>query len=240
MSEKAPRPPVENCDECHKPHIAPRWGQPSCKAHRSRRDENGDKTPCTANRIRGMEVCAKHGGSSPQAKRAATIKVVAATVADRANRIYGVPRHIDPAQGLIEEYWRSAGLVRAYEDVVSGLHLDDLVWGIVERQVTTGERQVTTGAEGGEGGPSGDVARTTARAGVHMWIKLFNEERDRWTKLGVEIARLGLESRRDEYIRAQVEVFASVLLSPELGLSLGQRRVAARLLRGLRGDTSDM
>lgn len=233
MSEKPPKSPIANCDECHQPHIAPRWGQPSCRAHHARRDENGNKIPCSANRVRGMEVCVKHGGSSPQARRAATVKVVVATIAERANKIFGIPRHIDPAQGLIEEYWRSAGLVRAYEAVVMGLKPDALVWGIVERQVTTG-------TEGGEDGVDGDVARTTARANINTWIKLFNEERDRWTKLGVEIARLGLEARRDEYIRAQVEVFASVLLSPELGLSVGQRRVAARLLRGLKGETPDM
>ena len=76
-------------------------------------------------------------------------------------------------------------------------------------------------------------ARTIAKAGVNVWVQLFNAERDRFAKLGVEIVRLGLEARRDEYIKAQVAVFASVLLAPELGLTPSQRAAAAALLRGL-------
>ena len=66
-----------------------------------------------------------------------------------------------------------------------------------------------------------------------MWVKLFQEERQWFGKLGADIIRLGLEARRDEYIRAQVEVFAGVLHAAELALTSEQLVAAARLLRAL-------
>ena len=75
--------------------------------------------------------------------------------------------------------------------------------------------------------------KTIHKVAINVWVSMFNQERDRFAKLGIEIVRLGLEARRDEYIRAQVEVFAGVLLSPELALTAEQRQAAGRLLRGL-------
>ena len=139
---------------------------------------------------------------------------------------YGIPRHIDPADGLIEEYWRTAGIVAGLETAVAALPQGELVWGVAEIS------QDEAAAEAGDGHPAA-VRSVKKRAGLNALVKLFNEERDRFARLGVEIVRLGLEARRDEYVRAQVEVFASVLLSPDLALSQEQRETAARLLRGL-------
>ena len=136
---------------------------------------------------------------------------------------YGLPRHIDPANGLIEEYWRTAGIVAGLEAKVASLEEQDLVWGVAE--VTEGE-----GSDDDMPVASKVVKK---RAAVNIWVKLFNEERDRYSRLGEAIVRLGLEARRDEYIRAQVEVFAGVLLSPDLALTEGQRETAGRLLRTL-------
>lgn len=151
--------------------------------------------------------------------RAAAQKAIAV----QAATIWGVPRHIDPADGLMEEYWRSAGVVLGLEKIVMQIKAEDLVEGVVEIR----ER---TGGDGNGGGPSVETIRKVA---PNIWLRLFNEERDRWAKLGIDIVRLGLEARRDEYIRAQVEVFAQVLLAPELALTAEQRITAARLLRGL-------
>jgi hypothetical protein len=152
---------------------------------------------------------------------------------------YGLPRHIDPANGLIEEYWRTAGIVAGLEAKVASLEEQDLVWGIAE--VTEGEGSATD--EDGQPVASKVVKK---RAGLNIWVKLFNEERDRYSRLGEAIVRLGLEARRDEYIRAQVEVFAGVLLSPDLALTETQRETAGRLLRALEstkvihGETVDL
>jgi hypothetical protein len=218
MAKTQVRDPVPLCARCDQPHLTAK-GYQACAAHLTRRrTAEGGLMPCTQPKVTSLEVCRMHGANSPQSRaKAARAKAEAAT--RKAVQIFGVPRQVDPAQGLIEEYWRSAGLVTAYERIVTGVDVDDVVWGMVERHTTTMEEGTST--------------RVVSKGAVNTWVQLFNQERDRFAKLGVEIVRLGLEARRDEYIRAQVEVFAAVLLAPELALTVGQRRVAAGLLRGL-------
>lgn len=223
------RTPVAVCARCNQPHVTRRGGV-ACTAHRTRRDPDGNLRPCSLPPRNGLTVCQIHGGSN-RASRAKSARSELATAANRAVAIFGIPRQVDPAQGLIEEYWRAAGLVAAYERVVSGLPVDELVWGVVQRATTA---TMAPAGEGGTDGQDGAVeTRTVAKGAVNVWVQMFNAERDRFAKLGVEIVRLGLEARRDEYIKAQVAVFASVLLAPELGLTPEQRSAAARLLRGL-------
>ncbi len=169
----------------------------------------------------GIGRCKHHGGATRNHMVHAQ-KIMA----QRTAALYGIPRHIDPADGLIEEYWRSAGIVAGLEAKVASLEAEDVVWGTAE---------ITENAAADDEGEPVVVRTVKSRAGLNVWVKLFNEERDRFAKLGLEIIKLGLEARRDEYIRTQVELFAGVLLSPELALTDGQREAAARLLRGLDG-----
>ena len=171
----------------------------------------------------GIGTCKLHGGSTPNSVTHAH-RITAQRTIDAYINAYGQPRHIDPAEGLIEEYWRSAGIVAALETRVAEIPAGDLVWGVTESTNFAG-------GEDDEGRPSGPVVKS--KAAPNIWLRLFNEERDRFAKLGLEIARLGLEARRDEYIRAQVDAFATVLLHADLGLSERQRATAARLLRSL-------
>jgi hypothetical protein len=150
-------------------------------------------------------------------------------IARQTASIYGISRHIDPANGLIEEYWRTAGIVSGLEAKVASLDEGDVVWGIADiSEEDPGENQLDA-----DGQPIRGARTVKSRSGLNTWVKLFNEERDRFRSLGADIVRLGLEARRDEYIRAQVEVFATVLLSPDLALTEVQRQTAGRLLRGL-------
>ncbi|MGE5830698.1 MAG: hypothetical protein ACM30G_20370 [Micromonosporaceae bacterium] len=166
---------------------------------------------------RGQGKCAHHGGSTPTHIRAAQ-NVLARQTANA----YGIPRHIDPADGLIEEYWRTAGIVAGLEAKVRSIPEDELIWGVTE---------TTVFPESEDGNRGGRV--TKSKAVPNIWLKLFNEERDRFAKLGVEIVRLGLEARRDQYIRAQVDTFAAIVFHPALALTEAQRTTAAQLLRDL-------
>lgn len=165
-------------------------------------------------------ACKLHGGATPNATLHAN-RILARQMANA----YGVPRHVDPAEGLIEEYWRSAGIVAGLETRVAEIPAEDLVWGITESTNFAG-------GEDDDGRPNGGPM-VKSKAAPNIWLRLFNEERDRFAKLGLEIVRLGLEARRDEYIRGQVDAFASVLLHADLGLTEAQRATAARLLRSL-------
>lgn len=216
-----------------------------CIAHKQPSRGGG---PCNSFPMKGQNVCDRHGGKAPQNLAMANQRTAAAAM-NKAVQIFGIPRQVDPAQGLIEEYWRTAGLVSAYEQVVTGLPVDDLIYGVVERSsLAKGVTPPPVGDAGessppprGEGEGEGEVETRTVRKMVpNVWLRLFNEERDRYARLGAEITRLGLAARRDEYIRAQVEVFAGVLLHPDLALSVEQRQAAGRLLRGLGTDDTSV
>lgn len=233
-----PVEPVDACAKCEKMHLTG-FGKPACKAHRTQLDPIGQLIPCKQSPARGLDVCLTHGGGT---KRAKALSARAREEHDRraaaedALRIFGKPRQIDPAVGLIEEYWRSAGIVAQLEQVVAAMELDDLVWGKQTEDIKTtaaGPPEFNDSSDAGAG-PTYEV-KTTHVARPSIWLKMFNEERDRFTKLGIAIASLNLEARRDEYVRAQVDVFAAVLLDPEMGLSPAQRAIAAARLRALDG-----
>lgn len=193
----------------------------------ARRRTNGE--PCAkpaghGTAHRGIGACSIHGGNMRNHVISAERQIARQTAS-----IYGIPRHIDPSNGLIEEYWRTAGIVSGLEAKVASLEEGEVVWGITDiSEDDLGENR--TDADG-QPVKAGRVVKS--RAGLNTWVKLFNEERDRFRALGSDIMRLGLEARRDEYIRAQVEVFAGVLLSPDLALTEDQRQTAGRLLRAL-------
>ena len=218
------------------PHVT-RHGHESCGRHRTKHDDLGNLRPCLSYRVPGLEVCRLHGGggkrAQEKAKKIAAAKAYEANLAD-AVQLYGIPREVDPAIGLVEEYWRTAGIVDALEQLVKQLSVDEATYGIVsETTETVPASALIIGVEDGDvtdvgAGPT--IKQITKRAArPHILVVQFERERDRFAKLGAEIVRLGLEARRDEYVRAQVDVFAGVL--GQLDLTDAQRQQAARLLR---------
>jgi hypothetical protein len=143
--------------------------------------------------------------------------------------LYGVPREVHPIDGLLEEYWRTAGLVDVYEAMCIQLLPRDVVWGVLSIE----ESSPVDPAGGDSDGESltPPERKVKAGAGVNIWVKLFNEERDRFSSLGERILKLDLTSRQIELQQSHVAALVGVLLSPELSLSDEQRRVAARMLR---------
>lgn len=232
-------PGFDVCERCNQQHLTHWRNKLSCTAHRSKRDELGRLIPCQGYRLPGLEVCKTHGGKSKRAQEKA--RRAAAEVADRrdlerAAKIFGVPRQIDPAEGLIEAYWRSAGIVAQMEMMVAKINVDDLTWGIVsETEKTTvaptlGVIDVGTGEAFNQ--PEVETEKRVTRAPRQpLLVKMFNEERDRFERLGMEIIRLNLEARRDAYVRNQVDVFTTII--DRLGLSDEQRRQLAAALREL-------
>lgn len=159
---------------------------------------------------------------------------------------FATPRQIDPAEGLIEEYWRSAGLVSYYErkaQELATLPDGSLVFGVVE-EVTEHERvqgedsTVEALQQLGLADDKGQVEtkrKTTKRSAPNVWLQLYKEERTHFAKLGVEIARLGLEARRDEYIRLHMVAFVTVL--DAIDLTPDQKTRAAAALRAIEGTS---
>lgn len=66
--------------------------------------------PCKIVPMHGSDVCRKHGGSTPQARKAAKARV-AEVKAREAVVLFGLPRDVSPTEALLEEVRWSAGHV---------------------------------------------------------------------------------------------------------------------------------
>lgn len=191
--------------------VSRRWpdGRPLCGA--TNRAEGSaptcQKTAGEGTSHYGTGRCKRHFGS--------TRAHVVAAQKEQALKVlngYGVKRRVDPRDGIIEEYWRTAGIVEWLEARVQALDEADLMWGVVEEKTGIGPD--------GTGGPVHEVKRKAAR---NVWLGQFENERKKFSDLGIEIVRLGLEARRDEYAQrmgSQAQQFLSramdrVALAPE-------------------------
>lgn len=170
----------------------------------------------------GYGRCKLHGGATPTHEAAASVAYARETA-----QLFGVSREVHPVDGLLEEYYRTAGMVDSYEAMCAGLTPNEVVEGVISVEETE-----TQASDGGESlsPPERKVKRGAA---VNMWVKLYNEERDRFARLGEAILKLDLAGRALRMEQSHIAALVAVLLSAELGLSDDQRRQAARMLRDL-------
>ena len=172
--------------------------------------------------------CWRHGGNTPTQVKAARMAMI-----QDAAVIYGVPREVDPVVGLLEEYYRTLGIVEALEAMVAQLSPSEVWWGI-----QSVEESGTTGGEDGDGDSlTPGERKTRSGVGLNLQVAAFERERDRSVKIAETILKLDLEGKRIELSQAHLAVMAKVLLSSELGLTPDQLRTVARMLRGIEHET---
>jgi len=152
---------------------------------------------CKRRPIVGGTVCAKHGGASPQVKAAAKRNRDRATAQAKLTQL-GRPRAIDPHAALLEELHRTAGLVEWLGQQVAALKQDELTWGTVRE---------THGAHQDEG----EKSRTVKQAGVHVMVKLWQEERRNFVVVARACIDAGIEERRVRLEEAAGQQLASVV-----------------------------
>ena len=167
--------------------------------------------------------CHLHGGCTKTQRQHAQMLMI-----QDAAVLYGVPREVDPVVGLMEEYWRTLGVVEALEAMVAQLSPSEIWWG-----VQSIEESEAGASDGGEESLTPPERKVKSGAALNLQVKLFNEERDRSVRIAETILKLDLEGRRVELDQAHLVVLAKVLFSADLGLSQDQLRVVARLLRGV-------
>ena len=167
--------------------------------------------------------CNLHGGCTKTQRQHAQMLMI-----QDAAVLYGVPREVDPVVGLMEEYWRTLGVVEALEAMVAQLSPSEIWWG-----VQSIEESEAGASDGGEESLTPPERKVKSGAALNLQVKLFNEERDRSVRIAETILKLDLEGRRVELDQAHLVVLAKVLFSADLGLSQDQLRVVARLLRGV-------
>ena len=170
-----------------------RAGRPpiaTCKAH-----STSDPTrPCLGFKVSGLDVCTKHGGSTRAAKAKATA-VVAVREAQRLAQVMAgeSPGRWDglPTRDIIMGHiYESAKLVDFYGAQVGGIPEDHLIR--VTRRV-----EETVSAGFGEGG-SGTTTTREVGPDQHMWLQLYNEERDRLIGWCAQAERLKIDTARVE------------------------------------------
>lgn len=176
----------------------------------------------------GWGTCKLHGGSMRPSRVAAAVEQ-----AREVAQLFAVPREVHPIDGLLEEYYRTAGLVDSYEAMCAGLLPAEVVEGVISVEETE-----AGASDGGEESLTPPERKVKRGASINVWVKLYNEERERFSKLGEALLRLDLDSRKVELAQSHVAAMVAVLLSPDLALSDDQRRAAARILRTMDQKTA--
>lgn len=162
---------AEECARCEQVHER-------CSAHRT------DGDPCGMQPMRGMSVCRRHGGSSKKAKAAAERRIKEQEVRELGEAL-GTPVELNPVDALLSLIYSSAGHVEYYRQQVTDIaevDPDNLVWG------QTGYTNKTGGEDWG--------TTHVEKAEINVWLKLYNEERDRLAAYCSKAISLGIEERR--------------------------------------------
>lgn len=167
----------------------------------------------------GLDVCYIHGGSTKKAKAKSQRAVQSAKATAIAQRI-GLKIDVQPQQALLDEVQRSAGMVAFYEEQVNavvGIDPDRLSRGVTRIEEMQSKFPVTT---------------TTTEASVHIWLQLYNEERDRLVRVAATAIRAGIEERRVELAEQQGQAFVSVIrnILNRLALSPDQQALVSTVV----------
>jgi hypothetical protein len=165
----------------------------------------------------GYGRCKLHGGNTRNHQQAARRQQAAEAVASLRLR-----RDVDPTTALLEEVHRAAGHVAWLGEMVGQLDEQHVVHGVVRTvQHPDGSRTVE------------------ARAGVNVWVRLYQGERDRLVraaKVAIDAGVAEHEVRITEQQAAQLAQVITAILS-DLGHDLTDEHVRnvvrLRLLGGV-------
>lgn len=162
--------------------------------------KNKQDRPCGLSPAAGATRCGRHGGNSPQAKKAAERRVAEASAKaelERGVRTLGLPVDIDPGKALLDEIHWTAGHVQWLREKVQELKGDELVWG---------RTQTDAGI-----GPQGPVDTTTEKAGPSVWYELYMKERDHLAKVCALALKAGIEERKVKLAESQGALVAEAI-----------------------------
>jgi len=135
----------------------------------------------------GYGRCKKHGGSTPNGKKAA-----AKLMAEQMVVGYGLPRDIDPQDALIEELRRTAGHVAYLQKLVADIEDQDL-----HGQVGT------TGSSEGK--------TYLAKSEPNVLVAMYQTERKMLERIAKSCIEAGIEERRVQIAEDQGKLFAQVV-----------------------------
>ena len=181
-----------------------------CTAH----NQSGNR--CKNPAVPGATVCRFHGGAAPQVQAAAQRRL-ALHEAEEAARTLGLLIDISPEQALLDEVQRCAGMVAFYQrqvEQIANVSAQDLVWGRTKEKV------------------GGEDSGTTYESGSNAWLVLFNQERDRLTRVCAAAIKAGIEERRVKLAEQQGILVAAVIrrILTRLNLSDDQAALVSKVV----------
>lgn len=215
-----------DCPDCNQTH--PR----GCHAHTLR---DGDRRPCGAPAVRGLTVCTKHGGASPQSKAKAA-KHRAIEAASREVARLGARLDIHPATALIDLVQWTAGEVAYWREVVVELEQAE-----DEDGNPGGHRALTWGVTKVKDG--GDDRGTTTAAGPHVAYTMLERSSDRLAAYAAAALRAGVDERRVQLAERQGALVADAIRGVLNALDLSEAQwalvptVVPQMLRTITGTT---
>lgn len=173
----------------------------------------------------GATRCYRHGGTTRQAQISVRKRQAAVVVQRLAVPIVGTD-HIAALQDALD---LSHGIVDTLVRLVNTLDLE------VTGQVWNADREAYEPAEtaGIAGATYHQSGIATGEAKPHIFVTLLAEERDRYSRLSIECAKLGIAERHAQVEEAKIAVLADVLRAvfddPELGMTGEQRQTATQV-----------
>lgn len=186
--------------------------------------------PCGASPVQGGTRCGKHGGNSPQAKRAAERRLAEQTL-EQVVKTLGIREQypdVDPGAALLEEIRVTHAHVQWLRAQVAELAPEDMTWGLIQHE---------------EGmGAEGPIDKRTEAAKPSVWYELYCRERDHLVKVSAAALKAGIEERKVRMAEQQGQLVATALkqIFDALQLSAVQQSmlptIVPQALRQLAGE----
>lgn len=180
---------------------------PACDKHRK------DGQPCGTAPVDGTTTCRMHAGKA--------LSVVKQEVAaKRALAVLDLDMDADPLDELLTEVSRSAAAVRWLADKVNELE---------DREITHGITRTVQKADGSR--------EVTAAAAVNVWVKMWQDERDRLARVCKMTLDAGVDERRVRLAESHGRLIVDVIKATFVELQIEQTQevydVVSRHLRAI-------
>lgn len=198
------------CDACGQVHAR-------CVYHRKKRGANGELIPCGQRPIRGQLNCRMHWNT--KAARAAGGRRLALGEAMAELDRLGRPIPVDPSEAMLAMVHEAAGNVAVYRFLVQSLDstVDQEPGGFKD------DREEPVDPKWRDELGKGLAGRTDPanwRAAPHVWVAMYDEERERlvkWAKMcrdaGVDERRVELAEQEADLLSDSLRVLAESLLT---------------------------
>lgn len=198
------------CERCGVVHDPAR-----CNAHAKSTARQCGRRPTA-----GATVCAVHGARAPQV-RAAAARTVALDKAVRALKLGNRLGAVDPAEAMLDQVREAAANVELYRHLVGTLNAPtvDPDGGVLEGG--DGEPPYMDDIDRSDLGGSiaGRVDPANWKAAPHVWVVMYNDERERLVRFSKMCRDAGVEEHRvataermaTQLVDVQTAILAAVL-----------------------------